>query len=58
MEPERVLPMPAPSPAEPREAPPRPPRVAWERDDLAREVADIFRLEALRHGIVPEEDVP
>lgn len=58
MEPERVLPMPAPSPAEPREAPPRPPRVPWERDDLAREIADIFRLEALRHGIAPEEDVP
>jgi hypothetical protein len=58
MEPENVLPMPTPSPAWPREAPRRPPRAAWERDDLAREVADIFRREALRHGIAPEEDVP
>jgi len=58
IEAERVLPMPTPSPAATEDGPPRPSSVPWERDDLARQVADIFRREALRHGIVPEEDVP
>ncbi len=36
----------------------RPPRALPETRDLAREVADLFRREALRHGILPEEDAP
>jgi hypothetical protein len=58
IEPERVLSMPAPSPAVPQAAPPQQPRVAFERADLAQEVTEIFRREALRHGIVAEEDTP
>jgi hypothetical protein len=58
MEPERALSMPTPSLSSSIEEPPRRAGVPLERDDLAREVADIFRREALRHGIVPEEDAP
>jgi hypothetical protein len=59
MEPERALSMPVPSHSSPIEEPP-PPRAGLpvEREELAGEVADIFRREALRHGIVPEEDAP
>jgi len=56
IEPERVLSMPSPSPAAPKEAPQQQRRVAFERADLAEEVSEIFRREALRHGIVSEEE--
>lgn len=54
---ERGLALPTPSPAVPNEAAPHQVRVAFERANLAQEVAEIFRREAIRHGIVPEEDI-
>jgi hypothetical protein len=58
VEPGSVPPTGAPDDATPAEGWRRPRRALPETLDLAREVADIFRREALRHGIVPEEDAP
>jgi hypothetical protein len=62
IDPERALRAPQPSPAVPvqafPEAPSRRHDAAAERSDLALEVAELFRREALRHGIVAEEDAP
>jgi hypothetical protein len=55
----RVLPMPAKGeqrPGGPVEAPQQPVRAELTRRDLGHEVTEIFRREALRHGIVAEED--
>jgi hypothetical protein len=52
----RVLPTPAKSAGSPVAAPQRPVRAESARRDLGHEVTEIFRREALRHGIVAEED--